>query len=70
MNGMTVVYSGQNGFVTDVGESVTLTAGAGDMSCDIVLGRFGVWKYDESKRKHQVVLVTEDIATARQEADK
>jgi hypothetical protein len=61
-----ITYEGKHGYVTDMGESLPMTDSTGRVV--MTLPRFGVWKH--TGRKYNVVLTTNDRASAIAEANR
>ena len=72
------VYRGKHGIVTDFGTELQLRQldpedGAIHVKKEngiVRIPRFGVWKHDVTKRKHQVVFTTDDLREAVRRADR
>lgn len=73
------IYRGKFGIVTDFGEQLSLR----EIDPEVLplsnlqkqyglwsLPRYGVWKHDVNKRKHQVVFTTDDLREAVRRADR
>lgn len=73
------VYRGKYGIVSDFGEQIALReVDPNDLPLTdrqkefglFTIPRYGVWKHDVSKRKHQVVFTTDDLREAVRRADR
>ena len=60
---MKVIFQNEHGFITDFGEPQTLLDQAGGAVMEIP--RYGVWKMDPRKAKHQVTVTTNDLSEAK-----
>jgi hypothetical protein len=60
---ITVVFTGPRGYVTDLGPG-PFDLVAPDGTVVMALPRYGVWKFDAARDKHQVILTTDDLAEA------
>ena len=55
---------GQESYITDFGKSTEAKPEGGGQP--IKVGRYGVWKYDPSKKKHVVVATGDDLEELKQ----
>lgn len=60
--GLTVVFEHPNGYVTDMGETLTLKC-EDKTACDYTLDRYGVWMKESGK--FRVVHVTDNLDDAK-----